>query len=636
MALNLGELVAGLRADDAPFTRSLTRAELAMRGLTRDVNGQLRDMHGRFVSEGEGMGRSFSHGIGRGARQAIAWIGKIGVAMAVMGAVSSAAALGAAGALALLPLAVIGLGAKILAENKQVAGAFSDLGKHVKSEMAQLAQPLVKPFVQAAAQLRKIFDQLAPQIGQAFAAVAPMIAPLVDGIGKFASGIMPGFVAALQSAQPVIEALSTGLGALGAGIGGFFEGVAGGSDGAASALDALLGAVGSLLPVVGQLLGALAKLGGPLLAGVIAAIEPLIGLAAQAANGLGVLVDKIPPGVLTAIGAAFVVVAIGVKTYTVAMGLAATATRLWAAAQALFNGIMAANPIGLVIAAVVALAAAFYIAYQRSETFRQVVATGWASIQLAISTAVAGIKAALNWFASLPGLVSGWFGSARDAAVAQLVGLLAWMRGVPGRAGAALGGLAASLRTATVRGFTALRSAAASQAATFLSWMRGLPRRISAAIGSLSGLLVSKGKDVIRGLLNGIKSMGGWLKGQLMSFAKSMIPGPIARALHIGSPSRLMADEIGHWIPPGIAMGAEANAGVLDRTMANLVSAPTPSAAIAMGAGTAGARAVGSSGTQKIVLEVNAGGGSANELIGGLIRDFVTVRGGNVQYVLGR
>ena len=42
--------------------------------------------------------------------------------------------------------------------------------------------------------------------------------------------------------------------------------------------------------------------------------------------------------------------------------------------------------------------------------------------------------------------------------------------------------------------------------------------------------------------------------------------------LHIGSPSKLMASAIGHWIPPGIAQGAEDNRGVLDRAMAGLVN----------------------------------------------------------------
>ncbi|MFE7899168.1 phage tail tape measure protein [Streptomyces sp. NPDC057424] len=52
-------------------------------------------------------------------------------------------------------------------------------------------------------------------------------------------------------------------------------------------------------------------------------------------------------------------------------------------AQAAFNAVMNANPVMLVITAIVALGAALYIAYQRSETFRSIVQAAWAGIQAA-------------------------------------------------------------------------------------------------------------------------------------------------------------------------------------------------------------------------------------------------------------
>jgi phage-related minor tail protein len=52
-------------------------------------------------------------------------------------------------------------------------------------------------------------------------------------------------------------------------------------------------------------------------------------------------------------------------------------------AQAAFNLVMNANPVILVITAIVALGAAMYIAYQRSETFRSIVQAAWQGIQTA-------------------------------------------------------------------------------------------------------------------------------------------------------------------------------------------------------------------------------------------------------------
>ncbi|OQQ16141.1 hypothetical protein B0675_02335 [Streptomyces sp. M41(2017)] len=52
-------------------------------------------------------------------------------------------------------------------------------------------------------------------------------------------------------------------------------------------------------------------------------------------------------------------------------------------AQAAFNLVMEANPVILVITAILALGAALVVAYQRSETFRKIVQGAWAGIQTA-------------------------------------------------------------------------------------------------------------------------------------------------------------------------------------------------------------------------------------------------------------
>ncbi|MFD1886830.1 phage tail tape measure protein [Paenibacillus wenxiniae] len=53
--------------------------------------------------------------------------------------------------------------------------------------------------------------------------------------------------------------------------------------------------------------------------------------------------------------------------------------------QTALNVVMSLNPIGVVIAAIVGLVAAFVIAYKRSETFRDIVNKAWASIKVAFS-----------------------------------------------------------------------------------------------------------------------------------------------------------------------------------------------------------------------------------------------------------
>ncbi|MED3974616.1 transglycosylase SLT domain-containing protein [Priestia megaterium] len=74
--------------------------------------------------------------------------------------------------------------------------------------------------------------------------------------------------------------------------------------------------------------------------------------------------------------------------YMIATNAQATALRIAAAAQALWNAVMTANPIGLVIAAVIGLGVALITLYKRNETFRNAVNQAWSSVKNAVVTAV--------------------------------------------------------------------------------------------------------------------------------------------------------------------------------------------------------------------------------------------------------
>ncbi|MFI7009966.1 phage tail tape measure protein [Streptomyces sp. NPDC050145] len=71
------------------------------------------------------------------------------------------------------------------------------------------------------------------------------------------------------------------------------------------------------------------------------------------------------------------------NAYAIGVRAISLVTRVWAGAQALLNAVMALNPIALVVIALVALGAGLVLAYQKSETFRQIVQAAWAGIQAA-------------------------------------------------------------------------------------------------------------------------------------------------------------------------------------------------------------------------------------------------------------
>ncbi|MFE0651335.1 hypothetical protein ACFVZH_22380 [Streptomyces sp. NPDC059534] len=184
---------------------------------------------------------------------------------------------------------------------------------------------------------------------------------------------------------------------------------------------------------------------------------------------------------------------------------------VWAATMAA-QWLIAMGPIGWIIAAVVGLAILIIANWDKIKAFTAKIWDWiWNKIQSQVQMIINGVKA----LGRLPGMISDFFGRAKDAAVRRMAEMVIWLRGLPGR--------------------------------------------IGAAVGSLKTLLIDKGRDVVRGLAAGIESMGGWIKDKVMSFARSVIPGPIAKALGISSPSKVTKAQ-GQWIARGLVVGLTGSA----------------------------------------------------------------------------
>ncbi len=82
------------------------------------------------------------------------------------------------------------------------------------------------------------------------------------------------------------------------------------------------------------------------------------------------------------------------------------------------------------------------------------------------------------------------------------------------------------------------------------------------------------GKDIIGGLINGIGAMAGALWEAATNIAKSAF-NAICSFFGIASPSKLMRDEVGKFIPAGIAVGIENNTKPISNAMRNLTDLTT-------------------------------------------------------------
>lgn len=224
----------------------------------------------------------------------------------------------------------------------------------------------------------------------------------------------------LQSAQ--------GIGALGAVFGTLNKIGAG-----------LRASLGAVLPAIAQSLAVL----GPAIAGLVdpavllvRAIAPLLPIFAGLA---ATIIIKLTPALASLAGylaqhtgavkaataavAAFLVVQKAAATataiqaagslikYIQTIKIVTTLTKVWTGVQAAFNLVLDANPIGLVVVAIAALAAGFIYAYKHSQTFRDIVQGALHGIVVA-GQAVASFFTGVVW----PALVTA-FNAIKGAAL---------------------------------------------------------------------------------------------------------------------------------------------------------------------------------------------------------------------------
>jgi SLT domain-containing protein/cell wall-associated NlpC family hydrolase len=143
-----------------------------------------------------------------------------------------------------------------------------------------------------------------------------------------------------------------------------------------------------------------------------------------------VITAKVAAAIDTVTAATRKALTIATKAYAAAGEEASVMTRLWAAAQALLNGVMDANVLFLIVLAIGALIFGLVEAYKHSAAFRAIVQSAWGAVKAvavpaahALAEAVSLVGQVIRAVASVIGsavsgpigLVVGAFHSARDA-----------------------------------------------------------------------------------------------------------------------------------------------------------------------------------------------------------------------------
>ena len=93
---------------------------------------------------------------------------------------------------------------------------------------------------------------------------------------------------------------------------------------------------------------------------------------------------------------------------------------------------------------------------------------------------------------------------------------------------------------------------------------------VDIVIDTVTGIdLFEIGVNIVKGLWDGISSVADWIGDKIGGFVDG-VTDDIKDFLGIASPSKLMADEVGQWLPKGLAVGIDDNASSAIRAMENM------------------------------------------------------------------
>ena len=204
-------------------------------------------------------------------------------------------------------------------------------------------------------------------------------------------------------------------------------------------------------------------------------------------------------------------------------------------AQAALNVVMKDNPIGLIITLAAGLVTAIITLWNTNENFRNGVIEIWT-----------GIK---DWIAGAVESIVSWFTTAGDN-----------IRSFFTNVGTAVSDKARDIARAVRDG---VQSA--------IDWLRELP-----------GRAISLGSNIVKGIFNGIRNAGAWLYDKLRGWVSDVL-GWVKGLFGIHSPSKVFANEIGKFIPPGITLGVEQ---AMPRAMRDMGEELSALSALPMGGGT--------------------------------------------------
>lgn len=469
--------------------------------------------------------------------------------------------------------------------SKDLAAAQAFNAKNVS--LRDYAKVFIEPTTKALGIFAGALDRIKPKIGAMFDSLAKSgaIESLATGLVGMVEKALPGFMKMIEASGPFLVKLGPGLEKLGEGLGFFFDQIAAAGPDAATFFGDLLS----------------------FLSGQIAMWGAIIRWLSMAYTKMRTFFTSIP-GWVSAAGSWFANLWSGItsKGSAVLSWFGALPGRIggWisgavSAVQekgAALLGWFAALPgrIGAWLATLPGKARAFFV--KMFDTITYLVGFGIGTVVKFFATLPGRIWSAA---VGLVGRVRTLFTQARTTAVSLATSLassvVSFFLNLPGRVYSAAIGIVSRIRSIMSSARSTASSTASSIVSSVFNIIRTLPGRVGSALASFASTVAGKlraavssaysiGRDIIQGVINGIGSMVGAAISAAKRAAGNIVSG-MKDALGIGSPSKVMAREVGRWLLPGVGVGVKSSIPAAKRAVQSAADSLVPSVPGAAGSG---------------------------------------------------
>ena len=192
----------------------------------------------------------------------------------------------------------------------------------------------------------------------------------------------------------------------------------------------------------------------------------------------------------------------------------------------------------------------------------------WNSIVTFFTSLPGKIWGAISSIGSKAGQAFGDFVSQAGAGASRIWGaIVGFFTSLPGKIWGAISSIGSKGGQAIGDFISGLSGRAGSIWGSISGFFTSIPGNISSAIGDLTSI----GGNIVQGVIDGVTGAAGKLANSVKDMASNAID-TVKRTLGIHSPSRVMRDEVGKFIPLGLANGIDATSSSVIRSANGLVN----------------------------------------------------------------